>query len=353
MTATLSRRALLAAPKTIEWERRPLPSPAAGEVLVRVRAALTCGTDLKTYRRGHPKLAFGPFGHEASGDIVAVGEGVTAFESGDPVMWVQTAPCGACAQCAAGLENLCDRLTEDMALGAYGEHLVLPAKVVARNLFPKPERLRYIEAAFLEPLSCVVHGWRMLRRADGERPVPAEVAIVGAGTIGLLHASMAVRAGARPTVVARRPESLEAAVRAGAATTACIPDGAVPHVAVGRRFPAVIECGGTAESWCTAVDLCANGGRVLLFSGLAPGAQIELDAGRIHYGEISLVGSFHFTPADVREARDLLAANALTLDRLVSGIEPLAALGDVFERLDRREGSKFALIPEPEAPRWL
>src|SRR5579864_2890269 len=160
------RQAYLTAPRRIEWRDTPSPHPGPGELLVRVRAALTCGTDLKTYRRGHPKLGFGPFGHEASGDVIAAGEGVETFAPGQAVMWVHTAPCFECDRCNAGFENLCERLFDDIALGAYGDQLLLPARVVGCNVFAKPAGLSYIEAAFLEPLSCVVHGWNVLKRAD-------------------------------------------------------------------------------------------------------------------------------------------------------------------------------------------
>ncbi|HXW76424.1 MAG TPA: alcohol dehydrogenase catalytic domain-containing protein, partial [Candidatus Eremiobacteraceae bacterium] len=195
------RHAVLAAPKTIEWRDAPSPRLAAGEVLVDVRAALTCGTDLKTYRRGHPKLAFGPFGHEASGDIVAVGDGVTRFAAGDAVMWAPTAPCGSCVRCTNGTENLCLHLFDGIALGAYGKQIVLPPRVVATNVYRKPESLTYIEAAFLEPLAAVVHGWNVLLRADAASRTPRSVAIVGSGTIGMLHLLNAVRAGSSVTMI--------------------------------------------------------------------------------------------------------------------------------------------------------
>ncbi|MDQ6824802.1 MAG: alcohol dehydrogenase catalytic domain-containing protein, partial [Candidatus Eremiobacteraeota bacterium] len=138
------RQAQLEAPKTLSWSELPMPQPAAGEAVVRIRAALTCGTDLKTYRRGHPKLKFGPFGHEASGDIVALGSGVEKFQVGDAVMWVQTAPCGRCPRCLEGRTNICQHLTDQIALGTYADYIRLPASIVRQNLFSKPARLSYI-----------------------------------------------------------------------------------------------------------------------------------------------------------------------------------------------------------------
>lgn len=345
------RQAILSAPKTLSWRDEITPQPHAGEVIVQIRAALTCGTDLKTYRRGHPKLAFGPFGHEASGDVVAVGDGVANFKAGDPVMWVQTAPCGTCARCLTGLENHCARLLDDMALGAYADYLRLPAHVVARNLFHKPEKLSYIEAAFLEPFACIVHGWNMLRRANAQTPLPASVAVIGAGTIGLLHVAYAFHIGVHSVVVARHAERFRLASQLGASHVVAADADAVLE-GLAASFPAVIDCGGTSQSWREALQLAAPGGRVLFFSGLAEGSEVTLDATRLHYDELTCLGSFHFTTHDVREARDLLIAGAVPARKLVSGVLPLDSLADAFERLDSRAGFKYALIPGSSPARW-
>jgi len=347
------RLAVLVAPKRIEIRDVDPGELRRGEIRVKIRAALTCGTDLKTYRRGHPKLGFGPFGHEASGDVIATADGVAKFKTGDAVMWVQTAPCGACAACRSGRENLCERLTDDMALGAYADELVLAKKIVERNVFLKPVNLTYIEAAFLEPLACVVHGWNVLRRLGP----PRDVAIVGAGTIGMLHLQYAARAGIPATVIARRGERRELSSRLGAVEFVVGPVNAGAAAAFGgpttSKFDAVIECAGSLESWALAVSLARPGGRVLLFGCLPSGSQPVVDATRLHYEELALLGAFHFNPDDVVEARDLLSSGSLDLKSLITGIEPLAALPQVFERLDARQGHKYALVPDSSMPKWV
>jgi L-iditol 2-dehydrogenase len=342
--------ATLDGPRTISWHEQSKPALGPGDVLVRIRAALTCGTDLKTYRRGHPKLAFGPFGHEAAGDIEAVGAGVTEFSPGDAVMWVQTAPCGACKACRHGYENLCEHIFDDIALGAYGTHLRLAEKIVRQNLYRKPAHLSYIEAAFLEPLACITHGWSVLRRANAEQPMPRSIAIIGAGTIGLLHLLYAVQAGVHATVFARGAARLDIAMRLGADA---VVDAAAPAPEAEPQFEAVIECAGTADAWRQAIALASPGGRVLFFGGLPSGTEVRVDAGRIHYDELACLGSFHFTPADVREARELLAGGAANVRPLISGVEALRSLPQVFERLDNREGFKYALVPEPAPVGWV
>ncbi len=344
------RQAHLTAPRSIAFVESPTPEPGPGEVLVRIRAALTCGTDLKTYRRGHPKLGFGPFGHEASGDVIAVGLGVERFAPGDAVMWVQTAPCGACARCLADAENLCERLFDRIALGAYGDALLLPEHVVRQNLYHKPPQVSYVEAAFLEPLACVVHGWNLMRRASGGT-TPASATIIGAGTIGLLHVLYARHTGAQTIIIARGEERARLATELGAGSATDAADQSAVG-ALAARSAAVIECAGSPDTWRQAVDLARPKGIVLFFGGLPGGTLIGLDATRIHYDELTCLGAFHFTPRDARDAYDVLASG-ISVRPLVSGIASLDDLPAIFGRLDRRDGYKYALIPGAREPAWI
>jgi L-iditol 2-dehydrogenase len=249
------------------------------------------------------------------------------------------------------MENLCERLTDEMALGAYADYLRLPQRVVARNLFLKPEKLTYIEAAFLEPFSCIVHGWRVLRRASTP-PLPAKLAIIGAGTIGLLHLAYARHLSVPTTVFGRHAERLRLAETLGADATVIADFDSLPADSP-ASYPAVIECGGTPESWQEAVRLAAPGGSILFFSGLEKGTHVPLDASRTHYDELTCMGSFHFTPEDVREARRLLEAGVVPARELISGIVRLESIASVFERLDDRAGFKYALIPDTQTPQWV
>src|SRR4051794_18532159 len=139
------------------------PDPAPGGVVIRVHTALTCGTDLKAYVRGHPKMPMPTMlGHEYAGEIVAVGEGVRGWNVGDLVMGVHTGPCGECYWCLREQQELCATIMDRLALGAYAEYMTLPDFVVRQNLFHKPDDLPFAEAALLEPLACVVRGQRAL-----------------------------------------------------------------------------------------------------------------------------------------------------------------------------------------------
>lgn len=379
------RRAVLRAPRRLALEDGPLPTPGPGEVLVRVRAALTCGTDLKTYRRGHARLGPGPFGHEAAGDVVAVGPGVAQVRPGDAVMYVPTAGCGQCAACRRGAENHCPRLFQDIVLGAYAEHVLVTPPVAARHLFLKPPELRYTEAAFLEPLACVLHGWRRLGVLEGSAGSGGSaggpsVAVVGAGAIAFLFLLTGLRLGLRPAVVARRRDRLVLATALGGRPIDVSGGEGGPHgrgeaaglgeahrrgapgasgsetvrrhleEALGEAPDVVVEATGSAAVWTAAPAWVRSGGRVLLFGGLAPGARATFDAVRLHYGEVDLVSAFHYTSDDVTEARRWLAERRIDVGPLVTAVRPLGEIVEVFQELDRGAHLKVAIVPNGAAP---
>ncbi len=165
-----------------------MPEPGPGELLVRVRAATTCGTDLKAFRRGHPKIPMpGPFGHEYSGEVAAVGEGAN-FREGEAVMGVHSAPCQHCFWCLRGQENLCESIMETMVLGSFAEYLLIPERIARLNVYPKPEELPFAQASLLEPLSSVAQGVLELRRS-GVLPGVENALVIGPGAIGLMWLS--------------------------------------------------------------------------------------------------------------------------------------------------------------------
>lgn len=340
------KAALLTAPRSLQISDCTQPEPQAGEVLVRVRVALTDGTDLKAYRRGHPKMPMPTrFGHEFSGDIISVGSGVTLFTPGDAVACVHTAPCGMCYWCQIEQEELCSRLMRTMMLGAYAEAVIVPAHIVARNMFHKPEMLAYEAAAFLEPLACVVHAWEHLR----VRPSSC-VAIMGNGGFGMLHAMVAKSMGvAEPILIGRNPERLQMArsMKLGRVvdTTQDDPLAIIRECSEGRGADLVIECTGAREIWERTPALARRGGTVVLFGGLPTGDVVSFDAQRLHYDEITLRSPFHLTPRSVRRAFDLLSSHALDPTPLISARRPLSELDDAFGELLAGKGVKVAIYP--------
>lgn len=340
---------------SLRFREQARPEPGPGELLIRIHTALTCGTDLKMLRRGHAVLAIpGPAGHEAAGVVAATGEGVSGFSVGDEVMWAPTAPCRGCGPCERGAFNHCETLFSTMAMGAYANYILLPKRIVEQHVFHKPARLPFAEAALMEPLACILRGWRRLGafRDQGEEKGPDRggidsVLIIGVGAIGLLHVAVAKALGvSQITAVGGRPSGLELASTLGADDAV---QGHVPAVSQTLKergladADVVIECTGRADVWAEAPGLTRIGGKTMLFGGLTGGTVVPFDAQRIHYDEVTLLGSFHYKPADVQEAYRLLAGGALQLGGLITGERPLSELPDAFDELERGEAVKFAL----------
>jgi L-iditol 2-dehydrogenase len=335
---------MLVAPKRIELREERLPVAPPGGIVVRVRAALTDGTDLKTYRRGHPKMPLPTrFGHEFSGDVASVGAGVTKFAPGNAVMCVHTAPCGACFWCRHAQEELCESVIPAMILGAYSDYIEVPARVVERNCFPKPADVSYPEAAFLEPVACVVHSIALLAPAPG-----STVAVLGNGGFGILHALLLKREGVQPVLFGRRPERLELAREMSLDVVDTRASNILQTLlkrTQGRGADAAIECTGNHQMWEEAPSFVRRGGSVSFFAGLPADAQVAFPAARLHYDEVRLLAPFHFTPADVGRAYQLIAAHALPLGRLISRVYPLAEIVSAFASLDAGEGMKLLIEP--------
>jgi len=337
---------VLVQPGRIELHQRPRPDPGPGEVILRVRAALTCGTDVKAFVRGHPKFPMPtPFGHEFAGEIAAVGHDVRDWHEGDAVMATPTAPCGTCYYCLRDQENLCDTVMETMVLGAYAEYLRLPARVVQTNLFHKPESLSFAVAALLEPLSCVTHGLEFVPL----RPDDC-VVLIGAGAISLLHL-LSLRAMGHDNILvigrSRQRAQMAAELGARAVLLDGLADAAdrVRQHTGGRGADVVIECTGQVDVWEAAPSLARRGGTVVLFGGCQPGTSVRFDTQRLHYDQLRLISPFHFTPRAVRRAYDLLRSDRFDGTALISGSFPLLRLDEALAAHRAGEGIKFAVIP--------
>jgi L-iditol 2-dehydrogenase len=340
------RRAVLHAPGDLRIEEAPVPSPAAGEVVLKVGAALTCGTDLKTWRRGHPRLPVpGPFGHEYAGRVHAVGDRVTEFAVGDRVAGTPTGRFLVCDECTRGKPNLCGTLFDEPAFGAFGEYLRIPARIVRTNLVKIPSGVKDDEAACLDPLASVVHGQAVIGPLDG-----ATVAVIGAGATGLLHVQTAIANGAeRVIVVGRGAVRLTLAKELGAAESVDVDGpaaGEAVRAACGGHGPdIVIEAVGNATAWRFASDVVRNGGRVLLFGGCAGGTEVAFDAEKLHYGETALFGAFHYTPADVRTALEMLQRHVVRPAPLFSVRVGLDGIENALQAMADKKVLKAVVIP--------
>lgn len=327
-----------------------MPEPGPGEVLVRVLAAATCGTDLKAFRRGHPVLLGpppAPFGHEYAGEVVAVGAGVTRWRPGMRVVGANSVPCGACFYCQRGRESLCERLA--LWNGAYAEYALIPAPIVARNLYALPLGTDPAVAALAEPLACALHAVEDAGVAAGDT-----VAIIGSGPLGLLLLAAACQRGARVILAGRREERLRIARRWGAHAVLDATEtgeGAEQAAAIrartdgGRGADIVFEAVGRPDVWQTAVLASRPGATVDLFGGCPAGSTTTFDTHALHYGERTLKGTFHHTPRHFAAALDAIACGGIPAGDLLTAAVPLDDLVPTLERLERGEGVKYTIQP--------
>ncbi|MBV9082678.1 MAG: alcohol dehydrogenase catalytic domain-containing protein [Acidobacteriaceae bacterium] len=341
--------AVLYGREDVRLESVPVPQVQRGEILVRVRTALTCGTDVKVFRRGyHAKMIRPPalFGHEMAGDVVATGEDVAQFRVGDRVVAANSAPCDLCFFCQRGQQNLCEDLLFNN--GAYAEFIRLPERIVAKNTYLIPGNVDYKDAALAEPLSCALRGLDQTNLGPGNT-----IAIMGLGPIGLMFVRLAKYTyGARVIAIARRQEQIDRALVLGADEGILIGDNnaliselkARTH---GRGADVVIEAIGHPDIWELATKLVRKGGVVNFFGGCPTGAKVGLDTSLLHYSEITCKATFHHTPAHIRRALELIAGGVVNATHLVNHEEPLTQLPQILRDLaQRRNGQiKTAIIP--------
>jgi L-iditol 2-dehydrogenase len=339
------RRALLQRPGVLELVEVAMPEPGPGEVVLRVEAALTCGTDIKTYQRGHPKIPLpAPLGHEFAGIVAAVGAGVDRFREGDAVACTPTAPCGLCRLCERGHDSLCPDAVGRIVLGAFGDYITIPRHIVRSNMFERPESLSAEQAAVLEPLACVMHGADrvLLERAD-------RVIIVGDGPIALLFGQVALRRGADEVMLFGKHDIRLRAAEAVGLNAIDAGDADIRVIAQdltdGMGADVVVECVGRPELWEAAFDCVAPGGELLAFGGCAAGTRASFDTYRLHYEEVDVKGAFHYGRADVRRAYDLLLDDEVDARILITHHEPLDQLQRALDRVIAREAIKVAVHP--------
>ena len=328
---------------------QPVAMPEIGpkDLLVRVRAALTCGTDVKVFRRGyHARMIVPPalFGHELAGDIVAAGSDVDRYRVGQRVVAANSAPCYECFYCRRGLENLCEDLLFNN--GAYAEFIRIPSRIVERNTYLIPDHIEYQDAALIEPLACVLRGLEESGVRAGDN-----VAVIGLGPIGLMFVRLARVWGARVIALGRRQTQLDRALRMGAAevlNTSTDEDMAasVRRMTGGRGVDIAIEAVGMPETWELATRLVRRGGTVNFFGGCPNESRIQIDTSLLHYSEITCKASFHHTPGLIRKALESVSRGEISARDFVNREEPLTNLLEVMRHLMSHNGHlKTAIIP--------
>lgn len=343
--------ALFHGPGDVRFESFPDPIAGPGEVVVRINRALTCGTDLKTYRRGHPtiiKRVPTPFGHEFAGTIVEVGAGVDAgrWPVGTRVVAANSAPCHRCPPCRRGRLSLCENL--EYLNGAYAEYIAVPARIVEQNLYPIEDHLSDEAAALTEPLACAVHGIAESGIETGDT-----VVVNGAGPIGLMFVALAQLRGARVIATDLSEARLAVARELGAVETVRVTadQDTVAEVRAltpdGRGADVAIEAVGLPEVWERTVEMARKGGIVNLFGGAKPGTTFTISTVLLHYSELTIKGVYHHTPRFVETALDLLTTGAVPAGPFFSEERPLTGVIEALERMARGEIIKAVIVPSP------
>lgn len=335
-------------PGHIEYEEVSLPELKPGEVLVKIETALTCGTDVKTYRRGHPvliKQTPSGFGHEFAGTVYKVGEKADGFKPGDRVVAANSAPCMGCYYCHLGEYNFCENL--DLLNGAFAEYIRIPQQIASQNMLHIPEHLSFEEAAFTEPLANVVLGIEKSEIKPGQT-----VGIIGLGPIGLMFVRLAKLKGARVIAAGRNPLKLHLAKEFGGADEVInLTDVADPKKAFldltteGKGLDLVIEAVGLPELWEKVIDLVRKGGTVNLFGGCKAGTTVTLDTRRIHYDGIKIISPFHHTPRHFRESLRLISAGLVDVKKLITHRMNVSQINEAMQLHNQGKAIKIALTP--------
>lgn len=338
--------ALLYGQEDLRLEQVIEPTPDQGEVVIKVAAATTCGTDLKVWRRGgHAKMLRPPtlFGHEASGRIVAVGEGVKGWQVGDRVVANNSAPCMKCFFCQRCEYSLCPNLTWNN--GTFAQYLKIPAPIVQHNLLPIPGDLSDEVAAMTEPLACVLHGIARSNVQPGDR-----VVVLGDGAIGLMFVGVLAHQSTQVLLFGGNERRLQIGEKLGAAQTYNYHQVDIPAIVKaqteGWGADVVIEATGVPSVWESAIACARPGATVNLFGGCPRDTTITINTEQLHYSELTLKGVFHNTPEYVRAALSMLASRVIPFELLISEHRPLQDLEQVFEDMKQRRVIKVAIHPD-------
>ena len=339
--------AVLYGKEHVQVESVAVPRIESSDILVRVRAALTCGTDVKVFRRGyHARMIVPPalFGHELAGDIVQVGSAVGKFGVGQRVVAANSAPCLKCYYCRRGVENLCDDLLFNN--GAYAEFIRIPGRIVERNTYLIPNHVTYQDAALIEPLACVIRGVEETGLRAGDH-----VSVIGLGPIGLMFVRLAKVAGARVIAIGRRQTQLDRACAMGADDLICAAGhtdvvAEVRRLTEGHGVDIAFEAVGKPQTWEQCVQMVRRGGTVNFFGGCPSDTRVNLDTSLLHYSEITCKASFHHTPAHIQMALHAVSRGDITARDFVNREEPLTNLLSVMRHLMSHNGHmKTAIIP--------
>lgn len=323
------------------------PEVTAGHVKIAVRAAGICGTDLHIFHDEYRSFPPVVLGHEVSGQVAEVGEGVQRVRPGDRVTTeTYFSTCGVCRYCRAGRINLCpERRSIGSAVnGGFTSYLIVPE----RNVHLLPEGVSYLAGALTEPLACVVHGALELPRL-----LPGDLAVIaGPGAIGLLTLQVVLAAGARAVMIGTDADAhrLRMAMELGASSALNVQRDdyrtAIDELTGGSGADIVYECSGAGPAAQMLLELVRRGGQYAQIGLFGKSVPLNLD--EVCYRELSVTGSNAHVPSAWKRALDLMGRGVVKTEPLVSAIFPITEWREAFEVFERRSALKTVLQPVSE-----
>jgi len=329
----------------VRLQEMPKPTAGPGEVLVKVVASGICGSDvMEWYRIKRAPLVLG---HEIAGDIVEVGAGVERYHVGDRVFVSHHVPCNSCRHCLSGHHSTCDMLrTTNFHPGGFAEFIRVPKINVDRGVFVLPAEMTYDEAVFIEPLACVVRGFRMSRFEPGQT-----VLVLGSGIAGLLNIKLAKALGAGRIIATDVSDfRLDAAKRFGADAvvngTEDVP-ALVRKANGGRAADFVIVCTGALQAATQSFKCIDRGGTILMFAPPSPGAEVVVPFADLWKDEVTITTTYAGSPKDIEQAIELIRSRRVHVTDMISHRFGLADAGKGFQLVAKAEDS-IKVVIEPQ-----
>lgn len=345
------KAAIYRGPQDLKVEEIAEPSAGAKEVKLRIHACATCGTDAKIYHHGHPRLTPPQvIGHEIAGEVVEVGSEVRGFNIGDRVQVIAAIPCGECWACTAGKQQICpNQLSMGYQFpGGFAEYMIVPDEVIRVNgLNHIPDGVSYEEAAVVEPLACVLNAQKLIHVSKGDT-----VLVMGAGPIGCLHVRLARALGAEKVFLADVNGS-----RLALSAEVVHPDRAIDmssedlaavmkEVTDGRGPSVIITAAPAGVAQEQAITLAQPGGRISFFGGLPKDKpMISVDSNLVHYKELILAGANGSTPAQNKEALELIASGKVKVADLITTRVSLENIHEGIDAVLSGEAIKVVVLP--------
>ena len=334
---------VLQGPRKLALVDKENPKPKEGEILLKVRAAAICGTDIRMWNTGADSTMNRILGHEVSGIIAATGKDVINFAPGDRVVVAPNMGCGHCRHCISGNSHLC-RNYQALGIqldGAFAEYCIIPRPAVDQgNVFKLSDSIPFAEAAAIEPLSCVFNGFEHYRVQPGDT-----VLIIGGGPIGAMHALFAKMAGASRVIVndlsQERLDVLQEVLPGIDTYHGNILRDYVMDVTAGEGVDVcVTACPSPAAQQCS-FDLMATNGRVCFFGGLPSGMNmVPLNTNLIHYKQLMVTGTTRSSLSQFHTCLHLVESGVIDLGCLITNHFQLEEHDAAFAHVASAQGLK-------------